>query len=35
MIDVLVLCLENWEVIGLIMTNIVALFVKPPKIRKK
>lgn len=33
--DFILICLENWEVLGLIATNIAALFVKPPKIRKK
>lgn len=23
---------ENWEVIGLMLTNLVALFVEPPKL---
>ena len=35
MADIFILCIENWEVIGLILTNIGALFIKPPKIRKK
>lgn len=35
MSEVLFIMLENWEVLGLILTNIGALFVKPPKIRKK
>ena len=35
MSEVLFLVLENWEILGLILTNIGALFVKPPKIRRK
>jgi hypothetical protein len=27
--------INNWEVVGLIITNLVALFVKPPKLNKK
>lgn len=27
--------LENWDVIGLLVSNIVALFIDPKKIRRK
>ena len=34
MTSILVLVVENWEVLGLIITNICALFVPPPKKKK-
>jgi hypothetical protein len=33
-INVMNLLLGNWEVIGLLMTNIVALFMNPPRKNK-
>jgi hypothetical protein len=32
---IVIALIENWEVIGLILTNIGALFIKPPRLRKK
>lgn len=33
-INVMNLLLGNWEVIGLLMTNVVALFMNPPRKNK-
>jgi hypothetical protein len=33
--EVLQFLAVNWDVLGLLVTNIAALFVKPPKLNKK